>query len=80
MEMGSPVNKDHLEELIDSIFQGNPVVYEVYSVPDKELRIYHSSSEVMNYIDEISSKGENLAYLSIHYPETGGHINIKELS
>ena len=41
MEMGSPVNKDHLEELIDSIFQGNPVVYEVYSVPDKELRIFH---------------------------------------
>ena len=80
MEMGSPVNKDHLVGLIESIFQGNPAVYEAYSVPDNELRMFHSSAEVMRYIDEVKNKKENLAYLSIHYPAAGGYIKIKKIN
>ena len=71
MEMGSPVNKDRLEALIESIFQSDAMVYEAYLVPDKELRVFHTSSEVMSFIDEVSNRKENLAYLSIYYPEAG---------
>ena len=80
MEMGSPVNKERLEGLVESIFQNNATVYEAYSVPDNELRVFQTSSEVMRYIDEVSNKKENLAYLSIHYPEAGGYINIKRIN
>lgn len=80
MEQGIPINKDHLYGLIESIFQGNPVVYEAYSIPDQELRVFSTSSDVMSYIDEASYKEENLVYLSIHYPEAEGYIYIKRIN
>ena len=47
MELGNPINKDKLENLIESIFQDSPIVYEAYSIPDKELRTFSTKSEVM---------------------------------
>ena len=80
MNMSSQVNVENLRSLVESIFLGGEVtVYEAYSIPDKELRIFASTEEVMAYISEVESSKDNLAYLSIHYANTGGFVRKKKI-
>lgn len=81
MSIGTPIKTENLKELIGSIFSGGDVcVYEAYSIPDKELRIFSSSEEIIEYIEELKSKKENLAYLSLHYLDSGGFVQKKEIN
>lgn len=81
MRTGTPIKAEHLKELIDSIFSdGEVCVYEAYSKPDKELRTFGSSEEILEYIEELKSNSDNLAYLSLHYLNSGGFVRNKEIN
>ena len=78
--MSSQVKVENLRNLVETIFlDGEVTVYEAYSIPDKELRVFVSPEEVMAYISEVESSKDDLAYLSIHYANAGGFVRKKKV-
>ena len=79
MEIGKIVQREKLKELVEAIFQESPTVYQAYSLPDSEIRIFNSPSEVMEYISEVEGSKENLVSLSIYYPKSEGFVRTKKI-
>lgn len=80
MSIGKPIRQECIQKLLDAIFaSSNVTVYETYSRPSKDLRVFASADELLKYMEELIAAKDNLLYLSLHYEAAKGFVYKKTI-
>ncbi|MFB2642242.1 hypothetical protein ACE02D_08145 [Shewanella bicestrii] len=80
MQRSELILKEKLGMLIDSIFEGQPTVFESYSKYDLDTCRFDRAEDLKIYVESERSKGECFIDLAIHYPATKGFVYEQQIS
>jgi hypothetical protein len=77
----SAISEAQIGSIAAAIFAApSPRVLESYSEPDRMIRCFSSSEDVLSYVADIRESGSDLVHLAIWYPDMLGQMEVTRLA
>lgn len=80
MQREALIPLSQVELVLSSAFADTPLVYETYSKFDRSVRCFSNLDILKTHVQTERAEGAKYFDLTVHYPETRGHVHTKAIN